>query len=122
MKSLYDYLCNILIIKNKTKSKWVNAETKWVKNTSIIEAYHFTKENFCREKEPVWLKIAIEGEWETAKVRLWSQYGGNIIGGEVKTRKGRVSIIEGDYIVRNASGNFYVCDYDELLKEYTQIG
>ena len=84
-------------------------------NEADVEAYQFTKKNYRRDKEPVWLRQAINN----GKVILFSQYGGDVIGGEIKTLEGTMIISENDFIIKGANGEFYPCKPDmfEATKE-----
>lgn len=87
---------------------------KYRKKPATIEAYQFTKENFRRDRQPTWLKQAmISGE-----IMLFSQYGGKVIGGEIKTLEGVMEVSENDFIVKGVQGEFYPYKPDIFEKTY----
>jgi len=90
---------------------------KYRKKPVVIEAYQFTKGNFCREKEPAWLKQAIQ----SGHVILWSQYSGDVIEGEVKTLEGTMKVSENDYIIKGVKGEFYPCKPDIFESTYDLV-
>jgi len=94
---------------------------KCCKKTAVVEAYRFTKATFNRESYPLWLKESMEGDWENAKVKLWSQYGGKIIAGEINTSDGEIEFAEGDYIVREISGEIYSYEPDIFHEIYDEV-
>lgn len=90
---------------------------KYRKKPVIIEAYQFTKENFSRDKKPLWLKEAISEN----KICLYSQYGGKVIGGEIGTLEGNMKVSEGDFIIKGVNGEFYPCKPDIFEKTYEKV-
>jgi hypothetical protein len=90
---------------------------KFRKKPVVIEAHQFTKENFHRDKEPIWLKEAIHA----GKIILFSQYGGDIIEGEIKTLEGVMKVSEGDYIIKGVQGEFYPCKPDIFAQTYEPV-
>ena len=75
--------------------------SKYRKKPVVIEAWQFTKENY-KEGSPLFIRKA-------KVVDLWSQYGGDVIGGEIKTLEGVMTISENDYIIKGVQGEFYPC-------------
>ncbi|WP_260184703.1 hypothetical protein [Lacticaseibacillus paracasei] len=51
-------------------------------------------------------------------ISLWSQYGGEKIGGEIKTLEGKMTISENDYIIKGVHGEFYPCKPDIFEETY----
>lgn len=90
---------------------------KYRKKPVIIEAWQFTKENFTRSNEPNWLKEAIMNK----KIILWSQYGGDVIEGEISTLEGTMTVLENDYIIKGVAGEFYPCKPDIFEKIYELV-
>lgn len=114
LKSILAKLKGVL---EKCLEKGKKDTNKYCEKTAVIEAYQFTKENFRRDKEPIWLKRAIsDGE-----ITLFSQYGGNAIGGDVKTPGGLVEIFENDYIIKGVQGEFYPCKPDMFESTYEPV-
>jgi hypothetical protein len=90
---------------------------KYRKKPVVIEAFQFAKDNFLRSKMPAWLKQAMSD----GQVVLWSQYGGEVIGGEIKTLEGTMEVSENDYIIKGIQGEFYPCKPDIFEKSYESV-
>lgn len=84
--------------------------TKYRKKPVVIEAWQFTKENYG-EGAPRFIRQA-------KSVDLWSQYGGDIIGGKIETLEGVMAISENDYIIKGVQGEFYPCKPDIFEATY----
>ncbi|MNL46473.1 hypothetical protein D3C87_1691880 [compost metagenome] len=52
---------------------------------------------------------------------MWSQYGGELIEGEIDTLEGKMCISEGDYLVKGVSGEFYPCKPDIFALTYEEV-
>ena len=65
--------------------------SRYRKKPVVIDAWQFTKKNY-KEGAPQFIRQA-------KSVELWSQYGGDVIGGEIKTLEGVMTISENDYII-----------------------
>lgn len=76
-------------------------KTKPLKNEWDKEIWHFTKENF-REGIPYWIR-------DSGSISLWSQYGGRVIGGEIKCDGYDIDIREGNFIALSIKGEYYIC-------------
>ena len=76
-----------------------------------IEAWQFTKENF-KKGAPQFIKQS------SRTVTLWSQYGGEIIGGEIHTLEGIHEVIENDWIIKGVKGEMYPCKPDIFEMTY----
>ena len=74
---------------------------KYRKKPVVIDAWQFTKENY-KEGAPLFIRQAKD-------VELWSQFGGDVIGGEIETLEGVMTISENDYIIKGVHGEFYPC-------------
>ncbi|AIQ13637.1 hypothetical protein [Paenibacillus durus] len=85
---------------------------KFRKKPVVIDAWQFTKENF-REGVP--------RDFRDRRVTLWSQYGGEVIEGEIDTLEGKMRISEGDYLVKGVSGEFYPCKPDIFALTYEEV-
>lgn len=70
------------------------------KNIVDTEVWQFTKENY-REGAPPFIK-------NSNSITLFSQYGGEVISGEITTPEGIMVISENDYIIKDATGRFYL--------------
>ncbi len=90
---------------------------KFRKKPVVIEAYQFTRANFCRDKEPIWLKQAIQN----GEITLWSQYAGEVVEGEIKTLEGVMKVSENDWIIKGINGEFYPCKPDIFEKTYDLV-
>ena len=90
---------------------------KYRKKPVVIEAWQFTRPNYTISKEPFWLKEAIQN----GAVTLWSQYGGDVIGGAVETLEGRMTVSEGDYIIKGIKGEYYPCKPDIFEATYEKV-
>lgn len=66
----------------------------------VIQAWQFTKENY---------KEGLPSEFNDDSVSLWSQCGGRVIGGEIKTLEGVHTVSENDWIIKGVKGEFYPC-------------
>lgn len=70
------------------------------KSDGVI-AWQFTKQNFSIGAPLFIRRYFIDGsESDAAVVHLWSQYGGEVIAGELNINGAVVPIYEGDYIVK----------------------
>lgn len=87
---------------------------KYRKKPVIIEAWQFTKENF-KKGTPNWIKK------NKRDATLWSQYGGEVIGGEINTLEGIHQIKENDYIIKGVKGELYPCKPDIFEKTYEKV-
>ena len=74
---------------------------KYRKKPVVIDAWQFTKENY-KEGAPLFIRQAKD-------VELWSQFSGDVIGGEIETLEGVMTISENDYIIKGVHGEFYPC-------------
>lgn len=90
---------------------------KYRKKPVEVEAFHFTKENYKREKLPLWLKKAMS----YGEISLFSQYGGEVISGDINTLEGKMQISEGDYIIKGVKGEFYPCKPDIFEMTYEPV-
>ncbi len=88
--------------------------TKYRKKPVVVEAWQFTKENY-RKGVPPWIKQS------NRKVELWSQYGGDVIGGEIETLEGKYQVSENDYIIKGVKGELYPCKPDIFHKTYEEV-
>ncbi len=88
---------------------------RYQKKSVIIEAWQFTRYNFSKGI-PRWIEY-VEQE-RNQNVQLWSQYGGEIIGGEIKTLEGNMKVSENDYIIKGVHGEFYPCKPDIFEETY----
>lgn len=86
---------------------------KYIKKPVEVEAWQFTKENY-KEGAPQFIRQAKD-------VDLWSQYGGDVIGGEIKTLEGVMTISDGDYIIKGVQGEFYPIKEDIFQKTYDKV-
>ena len=86
---------------------------KYRKKPVVIEAWQFTKENY-KEGSPLFIRKAKD-------VALWSQYGGDVIGGEIETLEGVMTISENDYIIKGVQGEFYPCKPDIFEATYEVV-
>ena len=77
-----------------------------------VDAWQFTKMNF---------RSGIPQELNSENLSLWSQHGGQVIGGELKLPQGSVVVYEDDWIVKSCNGDIQLYkseDFDELYAEY----
>lgn len=81
-----------------------------------IEAWQFTKKNYA-EGAPSFIKHAPNNP-----VSLFSQYGGEVVGGEIKTLEGVMQVTEGDYIIKGVKGEFYPCKPEIFEQTYESVG
>ena len=79
-----------------------------------IQAWQFSKKNF-KNGVPSFIK-------ENETVSVWSQYGGDVIGGEIKTLESNMDISEDDYIIQGIKGEFYPCKPDIFEATYEEVG
>ena len=95
---------------------------KYRKKPVAIEAWQFTKKNFA-EGVPRWIRyIGEEGNLKDNKaVVLWSQYGGKVIAGEIKTLEGIMTVSENDWIIKGINGEFYPCKPDIFEATYEAV-
>jgi hypothetical protein len=89
---------------------------KYRKKPVVIEAWHFTKKNFTKGA-PDFIKHA-----PNKPVTLYSQYGGDIIYGEIQTLEGEMKVSENDYIIKGVQGEFYPCKPDIFKATYEVVG
>lgn len=87
---------------------------KYRKKPVVIDAWQFTKENY-RDGAPHFIKHAVG-----SPVVLWSQFGGEVIGGEIKTLEGVMTVSEGDFIIKGVQGEFYPCKPDIFAETYEE--
>lgn len=85
---------------------------KYRKKPVVIDAWQFTKENF-KEGSPK--------EFRHKDISLWSQYGGKVIGGEIKTLEGKHEVSENDWIIKGIKGEFYPCKPDIFDMTYEPV-
>lgn len=85
---------------------------KYRKKPVVIEAWQFTKENFTN---------GTPKEFRNENITLWSQYGGKIIEGEIKTLEGVMVVSENDWIIKGVNGEFYPCKPDIFEKTYEEV-
>lgn len=88
---------------------------KYRKKPVVIEAWQFTKENFSKGA-PQFIKFA-----QNNPVTLYSQYGGEVIYGEIQTLEGLMQVSEGDYIIKGVKGEFYPCKPDIFEETYERV-
>ena len=86
---------------------------KYRKKPVVIDAWQFTKENY-KEGAPLFIRQAVD-------VGLWSQFGGDVIGGEIETLEGVMTISENDYIIKGVHGEFYPCKPDIFEATYEVV-
>jgi uncharacterized 10.3 kDa protein in GP2-GP6 intergenic region len=84
-------------------------EHKYRKKPLVIDAWQFNKENYKNGVPPL---------FRDKSISYWSQYGGDVIGGTVKTLEGEMEISENDWIIRGVNGEFYPCKPDIFEKTY----
>lgn len=89
---------------------------KYRKKPVVIEAWQFTKENY-HEGLPREFRYAKNGK----DIKLWSQFGGDVIGGEINTLEGVMEISENDYIIKGVQGEFYPCKPDIFEQTYEEV-
>lgn len=81
----------------------------YTKRPVTIQAWQFTKENYTK---------GVPHIFRSKNVSYWSQYGGEVIGGEIKTLEGVMEISENDWVIRGVNGEFYPCKPDIFEKTY----
>lgn len=86
-----------------------NVDYKYKKKPVVIDAWQFTKENY---------KKSVPHIFRDPSISYWSQYGGNVIGGEIETLEGIMTISENDWIIKGVNGEFYPCKPDIFEKTY----
>ena len=86
---------------------------KYRKKPVVIEAWQFSKDNY-HKGAPDFIR-------SEKMVTLWSQHGGEVIGGEVGTLEGEMTISENDYIIKGINGEFYPCKPDIFAKTYDLV-
>lgn len=84
-------------------------EHKYRKKPVVIDAWQFTKENYNNGVPPL---------FRDSSISYWSQYGGDVIGSEVRTLEGEMEISENDWIIRGVNGEYYPCKPDIFEKTY----
>lgn len=82
-----------------------------------VEAWQFTKKNFA-DGAPRFIRHSNGYDDDSKLVSLWSQYGGDIIGGRIKTLEGEMTVSENDFIIKGVNGEFYPCKPDIFEKTY----
>ena len=85
---------------------------KFRKKPVVVEAWQFTKENYS---------ACVPREFRHKTVSLWSQYGGAVIGGEIDTLEGVMTVSEGDWIIKGVKGEFYPCKPDIFEMTYEEV-
>lgn len=85
---------------------------KYRKKPVVIEAWQFTKENY---------KEGFSKYFEKENISLWSQYGGEVIEGEIITLEGTMKVSENDFIIKGVNGEFYPCKPDIFEKTYELV-
>lgn len=83
---------------------------KYRKKPIVIDAWQFTKPNYS-VGAPAFVR-------EGNSVTLYSQYGGNVISGEIETLEGVMRVSENDWIIRGVNGELYPCKPDIFEKTY----
>ena len=86
---------------------------KYRKKPVVIEAWQFSKDNY-NKGAPDFIR-------SEKTVILWSQHGGEVIGGEIETLEGEMTISENDYIIKGINGEFYPCKSDIFAKTYDLV-
>ena len=81
----------------------------YTKRPVTIQAWQFTKENYTK---------GVPHIFRSKNVSYWSQYGGKVIGGEIKTLEGVMEISENDWVICGVNGEFYPCKPDIFEKTY----
>lgn len=89
---------------------------KYRKKPVVVEAWQFTKKNYS-EGAPEFIKHA-----PGKPVSLFSQCGGDVIFGEVKTLEGVMRVSEDGWIIKGVNGEFYPCKPDVFAKTYEPAG
>lgn len=87
---------------------------RYRKKPVVIEAWQFTKENF-KKGTPHWIRNS------DRKVELWSQYGGDVIEGEIETLEGLYKVVENDWIIKGVKGELYPCKPDIFKETYDKV-
>ena len=85
---------------------------KYRKKSVKVDAWQFTKKNFSKGA-PEFIRHA-----KGKPVTLYSQYGGEVIYGEIETLEGIMHISENDYIIKGVSGEIYACKPDIFMQTY----
>jgi hypothetical protein len=85
---------------------------KFRKKPEALDAWQFTKKNF---------RDGVPRIFKHESVFLWSQYGGDVIGGEIETTNGKCAIFENDWLVKNINGEFYACKPDIFEATYESV-
>lgn len=80
-----------------------------------VEAWQFTKKNYA-VGAPHFIRHA-----HGNPVTLWSQHGGKVIGGEIKTLEGVMTVSENDWIIKGVKGEFYPCKPDIFADLYEVV-
>ncbi|MGV8863282.1 MAG: hypothetical protein ACOH2T_19210 [Pseudomonas sp.] len=86
---------------------------KYRKKPVVIDAWQFTQANY-KDGAPEFIRSA-------KVVSLWSQHGGRVIGGEIKTLEGTMGISENDWIIRGVQGEHYPCKPDIFAMTYEKV-
>jgi len=81
----------------------------YTKRPVTIQAWQFTKENYTK---------GVPHIFRSKNVSYWSQYGGEVIGGGIKTLEGVMEISENDWVICGVNGEFYPCKPDIFEKTY----
>ena len=82
---------------------------KFRKKPVVIDAWQFTKANYSE---------GVPREFRHKTVSLWSQYGGDVIGGEIETLEGKHTVSENDWIIKGVAGEFYPCKPEIFAATY----
>lgn len=69
----------------------------------------------------LWAEVVIKGWIITDFLIKLEREDGTIVCPYVKTRRGRVFIGEGDYIIKDDDGTKHVCGADKIWKRYEKI-
>ncbi len=77
-----------------------------------ISAWQLTKENFAK---------GVPCIFRDEKIEYFSQNGGEVVGGEINTLEGVMTISENDWIIQGVNGEFYPCKPDIFEKTYDKV-
>lgn len=69
----------------------------------------------------LWADVVIKGWIVTDFLVKIQREDGTIVCPYINTRRGRVFIGEGDYIIRDEDGSCHVCGADKIWKRYERI-
>jgi hypothetical protein len=93
----------------KNKLERLKMNLNYRKKPVVIQAWQFTKNNY---------KYGVPLEFKNDTVSLWSQFGGDVIGGEIETLEGVHTVSENDWIIKGVKGEFYPCKPDVFEMTY----